>query len=153
MKNLIAVLSLVLVALGCSRPSFTHVHTTIGFAIVDHTAPPVVHQTATFEVGGSSHTPAEKVVVLTPVKLFLTSEASLTVDHLGYPAVSVTIDKGDAAKFSAFTAANVNQEMAIIVDGKVWSQATIHERLPGQFQLYGHFSEADAKALLATLKK
>jgi len=87
-----------------------------------------------------------------PGRLRRVGSASKSTDRIGFPAVSVTIDERDAPQFEEFTGGHVHRSLAIIVDGNVVSVADIAERLPGQFQIYGRFTDAQCDQMLRALQ-
>jgi preprotein translocase subunit SecD len=71
----------------------------------------------------------------------------------GESYVSMEFDKEGARIFSDITTANVGRQMAIILDGNVYSAPVIREKIPdGRAQITGHFSTEEAKDLSIVLR-
>jgi len=69
------------------------------------------------------------------------------------PYVSVDLDSHGAEIFDALTAANVGRRLAIILDGTVYSDPVIKERIPGgHVQITGRFSLDEAHDLAIVLR-
>lgn len=60
---------------------------------------------------------------------FATAESSS--DDRGYPAVGFYVDPRDTTEFHRWTGANIDRELAILVDGRVTTLAVIQAALPG----------------------
>ncbi|MCK4626554.1 MAG: HEAT repeat domain-containing protein, partial [Phycisphaerae bacterium] len=72
-----------------------------------------------------------------------------TKDSLGRPAVGFELDERGAELFAAFTKANINNVLAIVVDGKVVSAPLLRSTMGKQGIIVGQFSEQEVKALKA----
>ncbi len=71
----------------------------------------------------------------------------------GYPSVSIEFNAEGAKLFGLLTEANVNKQLAIVLDGQVQSAPVIRSAIPdGHAIIEGNFSAEDAK-LLATILK
>jgi protein-export membrane protein SecD len=71
----------------------------------------------------------------------------------GYPSVSIEFNAEGAKLFGLVTEANVNKQLAIVLDGQVQSAPVIRSAIPdGHAVIEGNFSAEDAK-LLATILK
>ncbi len=71
----------------------------------------------------------------------------------GYPSVSIEFNTEGAKLFGLVTEANVNKQLAIVLDGQVQSAPVIRSAIPdGHAVIEGNFSSEDAK-LLATILK
>ena len=69
------------------------------------------------------------------------------------PYVSVDLDSHGAEIFDALTAANVGRQLAIVLDGTVYSNPVIKERIPGgHVQITGRFSMDEAHDLAIVLR-
>jgi protein-export membrane protein SecD len=67
--------------------------------------------------------------------------------------VSLTLAGRGAADFARVTAANVNRQLAIVLDNKVKSAPRIDERIPGgNASIHGSFNAESAKDLATVLK-
>lgn len=77
--------------------------------------------------------------------------ASPSIDNLGRPAVSFNLDANGAKKFSELTQNNLQEPMAITLDGRVYSIATIQSRIGASGQITGRFSQDDIDYLVQVL--
>ncbi len=69
------------------------------------------------------------------------------------PYVSVDLDSRGAEIFDSLTAANVGRRLAIVLDGTVYSDPVIKERIPGgQVKIEGRFSFDEAHDLAIVLR-
>ncbi len=66
--------------------------------------------------------------------------------------ISFSLKPGGAKKFGAWTGANINNYMAVVLNGKVKSAAFISSAIFDQGQISGQFTKADAEDLALTLK-
>ena len=74
-----------------------------------------------------------------------------SADQLGAPAISFKFDARGAKLFGDLTGANKDKNMAIILDGNVYSAPTIQTRISEQGQITGNFSAAEARDLARVL--
>ena len=71
----------------------------------------------------------------------------------GYPEVSIEFSPEGARLFSQITEANINKNLAIVLDGIVQSAPTIRTRIPdGKAVIEGSFTTEDAKLLSTVLR-
>jgi len=71
----------------------------------------------------------------------------------GYPEVSIEFSPDGARLFSQVTEANINRNLAIVLDGIVQSAPTIRTRIPdGKAVIEGSFTTEDAKLLSTVLR-
>src|SRR5882672_4036745 len=71
----------------------------------------------------------------------------------GYPSVSIEFNTEGAKLFGLVTEANVNKQLAIVLDGQVQSAPVIRSAIPdGHAIIEGSFSSEDAKLLATVLK-
>ena len=73
-------------------------------------------------------------------------------DRQNEPAVKFVLDDRGAELFSALTRVNINNALAIVVDGKVISAPIIRTALGKQGQITGRFTEQEIQALVRSLK-
>ncbi|MEM1444570.1 MAG: protein translocase subunit SecD [Planctomycetota bacterium] len=78
--------------------------------------------------------------------------ATVQPDQQGLPSVGFSMDAQGAALMGRLTENNIDQPMAIVLDGQVMSSPNIRGRISGQGQITGRFSQAEALALVQTLK-
>ncbi|MEM9752675.1 MAG: protein translocase subunit SecD [Planctomycetota bacterium] len=78
--------------------------------------------------------------------------ATVQPDQQGLPSVGFSMNAQGAALMGRLTETNIDQPMAIVLDGQVMSSPNIRGRIAGQGQITGRFSQAEAMALVQTLK-
>jgi hypothetical protein len=72
----------------------------------------------------------------------------------GYPVLGFELRADEKARFEDWTAARIDRTVALLVNRRVWSVATIQDRLPGVGLLTGGgpgFSEAEVEQILRDL--
>jgi protein-export membrane protein SecD len=73
--------------------------------------------------------------------------------QFGYPHVSIEFNKDGAKIFAAVTEANVERNLAIVLDGTVQSAPVIRTRIPdGKAIIEGNFAMEEAKLLATVLR-
>jgi protein-export membrane protein SecD len=73
--------------------------------------------------------------------------------QFGYPHVSIEFNRDGARIFAAVTEANVDKNLAIVLDGVVQSAPVIRSRIPdGKAIIEGNFTMEDAKLLATVLR-
>lgn len=98
-------------------------------------------------------------------RLYLLKDASLTGAYLvnakvelatggfGYPHVSLEFNKDGGKLFAEITGANIDRNLAIVLDGIVQSAPVIRSRIPdGRAIIEGNFNSDDAKLLATVLR-
>ena len=70
----------------------------------------------------------------------------------GYPAVSFTFNAEGAKKFGQLTGANINRQLAIVVDNTIQSAPVVQSRSTKDGQITGSFTPEEARALAIVLK-
>ncbi|MDR1966436.1 MAG: protein translocase subunit SecD [Synergistaceae bacterium] len=78
------------------------------------------------------------------------SDARMTRDELGKPAVSISFNRDGAAAFEKATEANIGSQIAIVLDDSIISAPTVRSKISGEGRITGNFTEQEA-ALLATM--
>jgi preprotein translocase subunit SecD len=73
-------------------------------------------------------------------------------DENGRPDVNFTLTGEGGRRFAAFTGAHVNQKLAVVLDGRVKSVATIQEQIHDQGRITGSFSQQETQDLALTLR-
>jgi preprotein translocase subunit SecD len=82
----------------------------------------------------------------------LLSEARVNLDE-GKPAVGLTFNTAGAKRFEEVTGANINKQLAIILDNTLYSAPVIQDRISGgSARISGSFSLEEAKDLSIVLK-
>ncbi len=90
-------------------------------------------------------------------KVLLTGEAlvdaSVETDSLGRPQISFKLNADGGKMFGIITGENVNRNLAIVLDDKVYSAPVIRGRIPGgSGVITGSFSDEEARDLALVLK-
>ncbi len=80
------------------------------------------------------------------------SDARLTFDEFGRPAVGFNFKGEGASKFGVLTESNVGQRLAIVLDGVIKSAPTIQERITSQGRITGTFTSEEARDLALVLR-
>ncbi|MEX2271597.1 MAG: protein translocase subunit SecD [Vicinamibacterales bacterium] len=78
--------------------------------------------------------------------------ARAQIDENGAPAVGFSLNSEGAAKFSRVTGENINRQLAIILDGRVESAPRLEERISGEGQIHGSFTQQEAADLALVLR-
>jgi preprotein translocase subunit SecD len=73
-------------------------------------------------------------------------------DENGQPAVRFILTADGGRKFYAFTSAHVKDQLAVVLDNKVQSVATIEEPIRDQGIIHGHFTEQEVQDQSMTLR-
>jgi len=101
----------------------------------------------------------EKEKILVSTKAELTGEYLETADvrfdqgNFGQPIVGMKLKGDGVKKFAALTKDNVGRQLAIVLDGRVYSAPRINEPIPsGEAVISGHFSPDEAKDLAIVLR-
>lgn len=72
-------------------------------------------------------------------------------DQLGRPAVSFVMDPVGARLLSELTGANLQKQMAVVLDDKVYTAPTLQGRISRNGQITGSYSQDDLAYLIRTL--
>jgi preprotein translocase subunit SecD len=75
-----------------------------------------------------------------------------TLDQNSRPAVSFSLNNEGAQRFGAFTQANVNRNLAIVLDNRVFSAPRIEERINDEGRIHGNFTQQEASDLSLVLR-
>ncbi len=78
--------------------------------------------------------------------------AGPTIDEYNQPAISFSFNGEGARKFGSFTGANVGRLLAVIMDNRVYSAATIQERISAEGRITGNFTQQEAMDLALILR-
>ena len=78
--------------------------------------------------------------------------AGPTIDEYNQPAISFSFNREGARKFGNFTGANVGRLLAVIMDDRVYSAATIQERITAEGRITGTFTQQEASDLALILR-
>lgn len=81
------------------------------------------------------------------------AKVELATGGFGYPHVSLEFNKDGAKLFANVTGANIDRNLAIVLDGIVQSAPVIRSRIPdGRAIIEGNFTSDDAKLLATVLR-
>ena len=75
-----------------------------------------------------------------------------TLDENSRPAVGFSLNNEGASKFGAFTQANVNRQLAVVLDNRVYSAPTINTRIDNEGIIQGSFTQQEAADLSLVLR-
>lgn len=79
-------------------------------------------------------------------------DADVTTDQYGQRMISLSFDDKGAVDFANVTSANVKRQLAIVLDGKLYSAPVLQTAITGgNAQITGNFSEEEAKSLADAL--
>lgn len=78
--------------------------------------------------------------------------AKRSQDNWGRPAVSFSLNSSGASRFRTFTAANIGQKLAIVLDDKIISDPVIQDVLSFDSQITGNFTTEQADDLALKLR-
>ena len=78
--------------------------------------------------------------------------AGPTIDEYNQPAISFSFNREGARKFGNFTGANVGRSLAVIMDDRIESVATIQERISAEGRITGSFTNQQASDLALILR-
>ena len=78
--------------------------------------------------------------------------AGPTIDEYSQPAISFSFNSEGARKFGNFTSANIGRDLAVIMDGRVESVATIQERITAEGRITGTFTQEEASEVALVLR-
>jgi preprotein translocase subunit SecD len=68
------------------------------------------------------------------------SNARASIDENNLPAIAFSMNRAGAIKFGNLTGANIGKPMAVILDGRVETVATIQGRITDNGQIFGNFT-------------
>jgi len=72
-------------------------------------------------------------------------------DQFGRPAIAFRLDGSGASQMGRMTGAHVNEPMAIVLDGQVYTAPNLNSQINGQGQITGSFSQSEIQYLLQVL--
>ena len=78
--------------------------------------------------------------------------ADANQDENGRPDVNFTLTGEGGRRFAAFTGSHVGEKLAVVLDGRVKSVATIQEQIHDQGRITGAFSPQETQDLALTLR-
>jgi preprotein translocase subunit SecD len=81
------------------------------------------------------------------------TDAKVSLDSWNQPYVSISFNGRGGRIFANLTGENVNNRMAIVLDGKVYSAPVIQDRISGgRASITGNFTKAEARDLAVVLR-
>ena len=75
-----------------------------------------------------------------------------SLDSNSRPAVSFSLNSDGATRFGNFTAANINRQLAIVLDNRVYSAPNINSRIDAEGIIEGSFTNQEAGDLALVLR-
>ncbi len=75
-----------------------------------------------------------------------------SLDENSRPAVSFSLNNEGASKFGTFTGANINRQLAIVLDSRVYSAPNINDRIDADGIIQGSFTQLEAADLALVLR-
>jgi preprotein translocase subunit SecD len=78
--------------------------------------------------------------------------ARLGVDQNNRPAVNFSLNSEGGARFGNFTASNINRQLAIVLDNRVYSAPNINSRIDNEGIIEGSFTNQEAADLALVLR-
>jgi preprotein translocase subunit SecD len=75
-----------------------------------------------------------------------------SLDENNLPAVGFSLNSDGARKFGAATEANIGRQLAIVLDGRVYSAPVIQSRISDEGRISGSFTQQEAQDLSLTLR-
>ena len=107
-------------------------------------------------VTGPGDTPGEPVYYLLRKEALITGRdlktARVGVDESNRPQINFSLNAASADKFARETARNIRRQLAIVLDGTVYSAPTIEARLGAENRITGRFTTQEADELSKILK-
>ncbi len=107
-------------------------------------------------VSGPGATPGEPVYYMLRKEALITGRdlksARVGVDESNQPQINFSLNATATDKFSRETARNLNRQLAIVLDGTVYSAPTIQSRLGADNRITGRFTTQEADELSKILK-
>jgi len=107
-------------------------------------------------VSGPGDTPGEPVYYLLRKEALITGRdlksARVGVDENNRPQINFALNATATDKFSRETARNINRQLAIVLDGTVYSAPVIQSKLGADNRITGRFTTQEADELSKILK-
>jgi preprotein translocase subunit SecD len=75
-----------------------------------------------------------------------------SLDENNRPAVGFSLNSDGATRFGNFTQANINRQLAIVLDNRVYSAPNINSRIDGEGIIQGSFTNQEAADLSLVLR-
>lgn len=79
------------------------------------------------------------------------AEAFASTGQDGFPVIAFEFSGPGRTQFAELTGNNIGKRLAINLDGKAWSVATINSRIAGQGQLTGDFDDEEIRGIVTIL--
>jgi len=71
------------------------------------------------------------------------SSARASIDENNLPAIAFSMNRAGAVKFGNLTGSNIGKPMAVVLDGRVETVATIQGRITDNGQIFGSFTQQE----------
>ncbi len=97
------------------------------------------------------YTSPSKSLVHSAEQRWTMERVTRTVDQIGRPAVAFSLDQTGGTQMGRLTGANVQEKMAIVLDGQVYSAPVLQSQISGSGQITGSFSQAELSYLTRVL--
>ena len=94
---------------------------------------------------------AAREMVHTKENSWSIESASPTVDEFGRPAIRFTLDSKGGHLMGKMTGAHVDEPMAIVLDGQVYSAPNLNSQINGSGTISGSFSQSEIQYLIKVL--
>jgi SecD/SecF fusion protein len=79
------------------------------------------------------------------------TSAYQSADEFGRPSIAFRLDGAGGSKMGRMTGPHVNEPMAIVLDGQVYTAPNLNSQINAQGQIYGSFSQDEIEYLLRVL--
>ncbi|MBC8310196.1 MAG: protein translocase subunit SecD [Phycisphaerales bacterium] len=79
------------------------------------------------------------------------TSAYQSADQFGRPSVAFRLDGAGASQMGRMTGSHINEPMAIVLDGQVYTAPNLQSQINGQGQITGSFSQSEIQYLLQVL--
>ncbi len=80
--------------------------------------------------------------------------AKLVANSQGHPEIDIVFTRAGREKFAEVTRRNIERQLAVVMDGQVWSAPVIKSEISGGWvNITGSFSEQEAKAMTAKINE
>lgn len=97
------------------------------------------------------YTTPSRAMAHTPETPWSMQRVGRTIDGMGRPAVAFGLDSAGATLMGRLTGTNLNQPMAIVLDGEVYSAPNVNSTIRGSGIIEGQFSDAELSYLVRVL--
>jgi SecD/SecF fusion protein len=99
------------------------------------------------------HTCPEWAMVYEPTGSWRVQDAVVSKDNRGHPSVIAQLDAAGAERLHQLTSRHVDEPLAILIDGYIYSAPLLRSPLGSRIIITGNFTEAEAGALREELMR